>query len=38
MDIARVVIDEFWDDAEGGFYYTGRRPRGADRAHEGSSR
>jgi uncharacterized protein YyaL (SSP411 family) len=24
LDIARVMIDEFWDDTEGGFFYTGR--------------
>ncbi len=24
LDLARVMIDQFWDDAEGGFFYTGR--------------
>ncbi|MFO0864341.1 MAG: thioredoxin domain-containing protein [Gemmataceae bacterium] len=24
LDVARVMIDEFWDDQDGGFYYTGK--------------
>jgi uncharacterized protein YyaL (SSP411 family) len=24
LDLARVLIDEFWDEAEAGFFYTGR--------------
>lgn len=24
LDLTRVMIDQFWDDAEGGFFYTGR--------------
>jgi uncharacterized protein YyaL (SSP411 family) len=24
LDVARVMIEQFWDEAEGGFYYTGR--------------
>ncbi len=24
LDVARVLIDQCWDDAEGGFFYTGR--------------
>jgi uncharacterized protein len=24
LDLARVTIDQFWDEAEGGFFYTGR--------------
>jgi uncharacterized protein YyaL (SSP411 family) len=24
LDLARVMVEQFWDEAEGGFYYTGR--------------
>jgi uncharacterized protein YyaL (SSP411 family) len=24
LDLARVMVDQFWDEAEGGFFYTGR--------------
>jgi uncharacterized protein YyaL (SSP411 family) len=24
LDLARVMVEQFWDDAEGGFFYTGR--------------
>jgi uncharacterized protein YyaL (SSP411 family) len=24
LDLARVMVEQFWDDAEGGFYFTGR--------------
>jgi uncharacterized protein YyaL (SSP411 family) len=24
LDLARITIEQFWDDAEGGFFYTGR--------------
>ncbi|MCC6418748.1 MAG: thioredoxin domain-containing protein [Gemmataceae bacterium] len=24
LDLARVLIEQFWDDADGGFFYTGR--------------
>ncbi|HMF11220.1 MAG TPA: hypothetical protein VKE94_02910, partial [Gemmataceae bacterium] len=24
LDLARVMIDQFWDESEGGFYFTGR--------------
>jgi len=24
LDVARVMLEQFWDEAEGGFYYTGR--------------
>ncbi len=24
LDVARVMVEQFWDEAEGGFYYTGR--------------
>jgi len=24
LDLARITLDQFWDDAEGGFFYTGK--------------
>jgi uncharacterized protein YyaL (SSP411 family) len=24
LDVARVMVDQFWDEAEGGFYFTGK--------------
>ena len=38
LELARIMIDEFADREQGGFFFTGRSPRSPDRPAEGRSR